>query len=329
MLPEPFRAMDPDDEVGWHAVADWLEEHDSHERAELVRLTRLLRNVPRMPDHERHEDRLRELLAAGVEPCVATLTNSLGMEFVYVPAGVFLMGSPDDEEEREENEGPVHEVEITRGFYLGRSPVTQAEYESVMGKNPSGFSTQGDALVVLEMDARRFPVEKVSHEDALRFCETLSENTGGWNGTYRLPTEAEWEYSCRSGAGSKAPFHFGTSLSSTQANFDGNNPYGGAAEGPWLERTCEVNSYPANVFGLHDMHGNVFEWCADWYGASYYAGSPQQDPTGPVEGSDRVIRGGSWLNDGWLCRSAVRGFHSPSNRDWYIGFRVAWVPPGE
>src|SRR5207253_2160262 len=144
------------------------------------------------------------------EPCVATMTNSIGMEFVYVPSGVFLMGSPEDEEGRADSEWPMHKVEITCGFWFGRHPVTQAEYEAVMGKNPSYFSAMGEGKDDVEgMDTRRFPVEQVSHRDARSFCKKLSKNETGW--LNRLPREAEWEYACRSGGGSMMPFHFGPS----------------------------------------------------------------------------------------------------------------------
>jgi formylglycine-generating enzyme required for sulfatase activity len=178
------------------------------------------------------------------------------------------------------------------------------------------------------MDTRAFPVEMVSWKEAVEFARRLSAlaeeaKTGR---SYRLPSEAEWEYSCRGGATSYQVFHFGNSLSSTQANFDGNYPYGGAPKGPYLERTCKVGSYPANGFGLHDMHGNVWEWCADWYDENYYAKSPRQDPPRPEGASARVLRGGGWSRDGGLCRSANRGRSAPDGRYQDVGFRLAAVP---
>src|SRR5262249_11368647 len=139
-----------------------------------------------------------------------------------------------------------------------------------------------------------FPVERVSWHEAVKFCKKLSVRPAEKRArrVYRLPTEAEWEYACR--AGTSTPFHFGRSLSSRQANFDGNAPYGGAAKGPWLRRTCKVGSYQPNGFGLFDMHGNLFQWCNDWYGRDYYKDSPRQDPQGPDEGTARIVRGGSW-----------------------------------
>jgi formylglycine-generating enzyme required for sulfatase activity len=179
-------------------------------------------------------------------------------------------------------------------------------------------------------DTARFPVEQVSWEEAVEFCRRLAERPDEkrFGRQYRLPTEAEWEYSCRGGAMSSTPFPFGASFSSTQANFDGNLPYGGAAKGPYLGRTTPVGSYPANGFGLYDMHGNVWEWCADWYGANYYTQSPRQDPTGPSKGVSRVHRGGSWNSYGVCCRSAYRSSELPANGSLAQGFRVALVSSG-
>jgi uncharacterized protein (TIGR02996 family) len=315
--------MDPDDDLGWFAVADWLEEHDDSRRAELVRLTRLLRYDLDHPDRPAREDRLVELLAAGVEPCVAALTNGIGMEFVYVPAGVLLMGSPPEKAGHQEHQGPVHEVEITRGFWLGKYPVTQAEYRAVTRKSPSWFSAKGGGKKEVKgLKTARFPVEAVSHADASKFCAKLSENEKQKERVYRLPSEAEWEYACRGGAGSNNPFHFGKTLSSHQANFDGNHPYGGGAKGPYLERTCEAGSYAPNAFGLHDLHGNVWEWCADWYGADYYADSPKADPPGPSKGSGRVIRGGGWNDAAEYCSAGARYSRVPASRSIGLGFRL-------
>jgi formylglycine-generating enzyme required for sulfatase activity len=179
------------------------------------------------------------------------------------------------------------------------------------------------------LDTDDFPVEQVSWEDAQAFLKRLSAlpaevKTGR---TYRLPTEAEWEYACR--AGTSAPFHFGNSLSSTQANFDGNHPYGGAATEPYLERTTRVGSYKPNALGLYDMHGNVWEWCNDWFAEDYYQESPRRDPSGPSDragpGGDRVLRGGGWEDDGQDCRSASRGRHSPGDRNCVVGLRAVLV----
>jgi formylglycine-generating enzyme required for sulfatase activity len=257
------------------------------------------------------------------------ITNSLGMRLVLIPAGQFTMGSPWSEASRDENEAR-HEVEITRPFYLGTLEVTQAQYRAVMGENPSWFCAAGggkDRVRGLDTDA--FPVERVSWADAVRFCERLSARAEekGAGRTYRLPTEAEWEYACREGGTSSTAFHYGNSLSSTQANFDGGFPYA-AAPSRYLQRTARVGSYQPNRLGLFDLHGNVWEWCQDWYDKDYYRTSPRQDPQGPPAGSVRVLRGGSWVSSGQSCRSAVRGFYMPDNRHYNIGLRVAAVPAG-
>jgi formylglycine-generating enzyme required for sulfatase activity len=196
-----------------------------------------------------------------------------------------------------------------------------------MGTNPSHFSAGGRGKrKVRGLDTCAFPVESVSWEDAAAFLDRLSalpeERKEGR--TYRLPSEAEWEHACRGGASSQI-FHFGNSLSSLQANFNGKFPYGSAGKGPALERPCPVGSYAANPFGLFDMHGNVWEWCNDRYGERHYRGSPRRDPQGPSKGVIRVIRGGSWDYLGQNCRSAARTGAWPSNRIRRVGFRVALV----
>jgi formylglycine-generating enzyme required for sulfatase activity/predicted Ser/Thr protein kinase len=248
------------------------------------------------------------------------ITNSIGMKLTYIPPGTFSMGSPKDEKDRSEDE-EQHEVEITKGFYLGVYEVTQGEYEKVMGANPSYFSSKGDGKTkVAGVDTSRFPVESVSYEDAVKFCTTLSAlpEEKQKKRAYRLPTEAEWEYACRGGATSKTPFHFGQSLSSDQANFDGK-----------LGRTCKVGSYQPNGFGLYDMHGNVWEWCSDWYGKDYYGKSPKRDPQGPSEGSSRVFRGGCWINRAESCAAAYRRTIAPTRANNYLGFRLLAVPSGQ
>jgi uncharacterized protein (TIGR02996 family) len=324
MKEEAFLAAiveDPAEPTAWLALADWLEERGDP-RGQLLRLTRILLQ----PGGDRRpvqEERLRCLLAEGVRPCWPTVTNSIGMQFALIPAGTFLMGSPEDEEGREEDEGPQHEVTLSRPFWLRVHPVTQAQYEQVMGTNPSWFSSQGPGNAKVEkQDTRSFPVEQVSWEDAAAFCRTLSERAAEQEHrrVYRLPTEAEWEYACRGGI-SSTPFSFGHSPSLTQANFDGTDPGGGAAAGPSPRRPTPVGSYPPNAFGLFDMHGNVWEWCADRdepypYGAI-------TDPTGRSKGSCRVIRGGAWSHSGWNCRAAARSRCEPARRDCDLGFRVA------
>ena len=174
------------------------------------------------------------------------ITNSIGMKLAWIPPGRFLMGSPDKEPERQNNERQ-HEIEITRGYYLGVTPVTQEEYAKLMKATPSYFASTEDGK-----DTKRFPVERVSWRNAMDFCRRMNELEPGNN--YNLPTEAKWEYACR--AGTVSAFSFGTMLSILQANFNQNRGW-----------TCAVATYPANAFGLFDMHGNIWEWCKDCYDA--------------------------------------------------------------
>jgi formylglycine-generating enzyme required for sulfatase activity len=238
------------------------------------------------------------------------------MTFVPIPAGTFLMGSPAPEPQRGPDEGPQRRVAITRPFFLATHAVSQQAYERVLGTNPSKFhKANGGGL--------SFPVEQVSWYDAVAFCQRLSalpaERQAGRR--YRLPTEAEWEYACR--AGTTTPFHCGSALSAQEANFDASRPYGLAPPGPgYRGQTREVVSYPANAWGLFDMHGNVWEWCADWYDEHAYENGPSNDPTGPASGSLRVLRGGCWNSSGHLCRSARRNKYAPDYRNDTIGFRV-------
>jgi uncharacterized protein (TIGR02996 family) len=322
---------DPTDEATWLALADWLEEHGQEPRAELVRLMRRLRSLPLQEHSDERipmQARVAELLNVGVRPVVPEVVNSIGMRLALIPPGAFLMGSPDDEEERWDDEGPRHEVEICKPFYLGIFPVTQGQWRAVMGSNPSYFSAMGKGKdYVAGLNTDDFPVEEVSWADVMGFLKKLAalkkEREEGRE--YHLPTEAQWEYACRGGACSSTPFHYGSSLSSTQANFCGNHPYGGASKGPHLMRTCKVGSYKPNAFGLYDMHGNVLEWCADWFAEDYYKASPRRDPIGPSGGSYRMFRGGAWNGSGYYCRSAFRGRNAPGYRNLDVGFRVAAV----
>ena len=247
------------------------------------------------------------------------IVNKIGMKLVLVGPGKFLMGSPNNEEGRSADEGPQHEVQLTRPFYIGVYAVTQEEYQRVMGTNPSWFSATGSGKDdVRGMDTSRFPVEQVSWKDAVEFCRRLSEmpEEKRCGHVYHLPTEAEWEYACRGGANSSERFHFGDSLSPRDANFD-----------KTVGRTTPVGSYPANAFGLFDMHGNVWEWCADWYGP--YPSKTVKDPTGASTGSSRVLRGGSWHYDlGRYCRAAYRSHSDPGYCATTFGFRVVCVVPG-
>jgi formylglycine-generating enzyme required for sulfatase activity len=283
-------------------------------------------------------DKAAEVKAWGKE-----VESSIGMKLVRIPRGTFTMGSPAGEVGREVDE-KQHEVEITKEFWLGVHEVTQKQFKALMGFNPSYFSRNGEGKAGEEYgnvkpagfkdqvpaNTDDFPVENVSCNDAADFCKKLSEQAAEKNAgrKYRLPTEAEWEYACRGGAPSYQVFHFGNSLSSTQANFNGRFPYGGADKGNYLGRPCKVGSYAKNGFGLHDMHGNIHEWCADWYDKDYHGKSPRRDPQGPSVGSERVLRGGCWCSRGRDCRSANRFRRGPAGRGHDVGFRVALVSSG-
>jgi uncharacterized protein (TIGR02996 family) len=308
----------PRDQGLWLILADWLQEQPNprqQARGELVRLLHALRSEPTGLETADQQLRLGQLLGAGVRPCVPCFTNSVGMVLALIPAGRFRMGSPESEAHRDPDEGPVREVAITRPFYLGVHQVTQRQYEAVTGANPACFSSSYKG-------GPDHPVENIAWSDAAGFSERLSTLPGERlaRRSYRLPTEAEWEYACR--AGTSTAFAFGPTLTSDQANFDGRHPYGDVPRGAYLQRTTVVGSYPPNAFGLYDMHGNVREWCADWYDENYYAWGPSADPTGPDRGETRVQRGGSWAADGMLCRSASRVRNLPEERNSIFGFRV-------
>jgi formylglycine-generating enzyme required for sulfatase activity len=230
------------------------------------------------------------------------LGKGVEMKFAWCPPGTFLMGSPAGEPERS-NDETQHRVTLTKGYWLGTHPVTQAQWQAVMGSNPSQF--KGDTL----------PVETVCWDDCQAFVKKLSEKTGK---RFRLPTEAEWEYACR--AGTTTPFYFGETISTDQANYDGNYTYGKGKKGVYREKTTPVGSFPANAWGLFDIHGNVWEWCQDRYGP--YASSDIIDPQSTDNGTARVLRGGSWYCNPGCCRSACRSSYEPGHRHGYFGCRV-------
>ena len=243
------------------------------------------------------------------------IADGVKMTFVLVPPGTFRIGSPAGEEGRSDDE-TLHEVTLAEPFDLGQTEVTQAQYQAQTGQNPSYF--QGPDL----------PVETVSWEEAHDYAARLTKQRSDHH-VYRLPTEAEWEYACRGGRPPSQPFGVGDgrALSSREANLDGRYPYGGADRGPYLGSSCPVGAYPENALGLFDMHGNVWEWCADWYGP--YPRGAVTNPTGPSEGSDRIIRGGSWFGSAGSCRAAYRRRFLPGYRLSYLGFRLARsVPSG-
>ncbi len=235
-----------------------------------------------------------------------------GMELVYIPKGCFQMGSPENEKGRGDDEGPVHEVCID-GFWMGKYEVTQGQWQKIMGKNPARFKKGDD-----------YPVEQVSWEDAQKFIVKLNKQS---RKKYRLPTEAEWEYAAR--AGTITVRYWGDDISCDKAMYANYKGWDDSCSdyvrkrGLTADSTAPVGSYSANQFGLHDMMGNVWEWCADWYDEKYYASRSGDNPTGPLSGSDRVIRGGSWDDDPRSVCSANRDWITPGNRLDILGFRLA------
>ncbi|MCU0753812.1 MAG: formylglycine-generating enzyme family protein [Xanthomonadales bacterium] len=227
----------------------------------------------------------------------------------WIPAGEFLMGSPDDEPERFDDEGPQHRVRITEGFWLSDTACTQALWLAVMGTNPSYFSGNPEN-----------PVEQVSFDDVEIFLAKLRAQLPE-GVRVELPTEAQWEYACR--AGSITAFSFGATVSPAQVNYDGNHPYADAAKGEYRQRTVPVRSLPANAWGLYEMHGNVFEWCRDGcrgYG-TVQPGSAEQDPVGPLAPASCALRGGAWIFSARLARSAYRLRYERGDRYHDVGFR--------
>ncbi|UKO97075.1 bifunctional serine/threonine-protein kinase/formylglycine-generating enzyme family protein [Nostoc sp. UHCC 0870] len=233
---------------------------------------------------------------------VEKLGNFLTLEMVQIPGGICLIGSPLGEGSL--NEKPQHQVTIP-GFFIGQYEITQAQYQAIMGNNPSTFK-----------DEKR-PVERVSWYDAVEFCKKLSQKTGR---TYRLPSEAEWEYACR--AGTTTSFHFGGTISTALANYNGNFTYAFGAIGKYRQETTPVGSFPPNSFGLYDMHGNVWEWCQDnWH--NNYNGAPTDGSAWLISGNNNcLLRGGSWDGKPGICRSAFRDWVEADYCASVIGFRV-------
>jgi len=248
------------------------------------------------------------------------LGNGIFLEMVKIPGGNFLTGSPENELERLDRESPQHNVNI-QPFFMGKFPVTQEQYQAIMGENPSHF--QG----------KNKPVECVSWDNAVDFCGRISKRTGK---TYRLPSEAEWEYACRSGTTTQ--FHFGETITTDLANYRGTDwnyegtlypgNYGNGYKGEYREQTTDVGNFPANTFGLYDMHGNVWEWCKDnWH--ENYQGTPNNGTSwisDDNENNYRLLRGGSWHVNPWLCRCAFRFRYERDGRGSNIGFRVVVSP---
>ena len=238
--------------------------------------------------------------------------NSLGMEFISVPEGTFIMGSPAEESHRQKDE-IQHRVTISKPFYLQLSEVTLKQWRALMGKKLFG-RRKGPA---------NLPVVKVSWFNVRRFIKKLNKRGEGY---YRLPTEAEWEYAAR--AGSPTAYSWGDTIDCKKAMYGNNRKKANEclkyvqSRGFDPDRPVPVKSYPPNAWGLYDMHGNVWEWCRDWYGR--YATTDVADPSGPPSGSARVRRGGSWFQHGHACRSATRTHANPASKFQTTGFRLIW-----
>jgi formylglycine-generating enzyme required for sulfatase activity len=247
-------------------------------------------------------------------PSGTVYTNSIGMKFVLIPAGKFLMGSPEEEPGRSEDEGPQHLVTLTNAFYLGVTEVTQRQWQTVMGDNPSRFRGSDQ------------PVEDVSWDDCQEFVRRLNEREK--TDRYRLPSEAEWEYACRAGSSTRFSFGEDVGLSATgdKLRYYFGDQGGELDSYAWYGNVSGNQTHPVaqkkpNIWGLYDMHGNVAEWCADWYGP--YPNSDVTDPKGPPQGTSRVIRGGGYGFDTWSVRSARRDSRPPQSRSDQCGLRVA------
>jgi uncharacterized protein (TIGR02996 family) len=300
----------PHEEDRYAVLADWLEEHDDPRRAELLRLHRRLLATCREPDgHPERADwqaRLVKLLAEGVRPCVPERTVELGedvdMRFAWVPPGAFLMGSHPFEEGRQAGE-PQHKVKLSKGYFLGVHQVTQAQWQAVMGGNPSHFN--GDNL----------PVEQVSWDDCQAFCKQVGAKIGQ---QFRLPTEAEWELACR--AGTTTPYFFSETISTDQVNYDGNSTGGEGKKGVSRNQTTTVGSFSSNAWAMCDLHGNVCEWCSELYRPHHE--ETIVDPAYSNFGGARILRGGSWNDSPHSCRSAKRHWCKPTDRYSSHGCRV-------
>ncbi|MEH2044636.1 SUMF1/EgtB/PvdO family nonheme iron enzyme [Nostoc sp.] len=239
---------------------------------------------------------------------VENLGNDVTLEMVEIPGETFMMGSPEGEADREKDESPQHQVKVP-GFFMGKYEITQAQYQAIMSNNPSTFKGE------------KRPVEQVSWDNAVEFCKKLTQKTGK---TYRLPSEAEWEYACQ--AGTKSPFYFGETITTDLVNYNGNFPYGSAPKGEMSQQTTDVGKFLPNSFGLYDMHGNVGEWCQDVYNDNYQ-GAPK-DGSAWLTGKEnnlKLLRGGSWFSNAWFCRCASRYRVVRAGSSYTVGFRVVAV----
>jgi formylglycine-generating enzyme required for sulfatase activity len=245
------------------------------------------------------------------------LAEDVAITMIQIPAGEFQMGSPELEVDRQSYEGPQHLVKLG-SFFLGQTAVTQAQWQVVVGWPEQQLELNDQPSL---FQAANQPVEQVSWEEAVEFCRRLSVRTGR---NYTLPSESQWEYACR--ASTTTAFSFGETLTPELANYNGNNTYVSGPKGVYRQKTAEVGSFPANGWGLHDMHGNVWEWCLDsWHGT--YKGAPPDGSAWTTDGgANRLLRGGSWDGSPWICRSAYRSYGLPDGRSGSFGFRVWCLP---
>jgi formylglycine-generating enzyme required for sulfatase activity len=316
----------------WQQNQSWPQGTVPIPLTDLTRAAYLLSNGGNYFYDDSKTDALRWV--SGTKP----ITNTLGMTFVYIAPGTFMMGSPSDEPGRYGNE-IQHEVQLTEGFCMQTTEVTNQQFvdflNAVNRRGPSGqpwFETESeDSDSHIQGSTGNFNVEngyqdhpaiEVSWYGATAMAEWLTEKEGRF---YHLPTEAQWEYAAR--AGTTTPFAFGNCLSTDAANYNGNYPLTGCAKGTYRAATVAVGTLQSNAWKLYDMHGNVYEWCRDWYGT--YSSTAVVDPVGPTGGSDRVIRGGYWGNGAGRCRSASRRNDGPGYTGGNLGFRLVFrLPPG-
>ncbi len=312
--PQPQTVAQPQQQLTWtqqhqHQFVLITPQHDQPQQQPTgtLPLTRFQFEVVRVNDRGQEVNR-----QPGQAELFVEVFAGFRLEMVAIPSGEFLMGSPDGTGDSDEH--PQHRVKIAP-FFMGKYPVTQAQWQAVaalpqvereLNPNPANFKGENR------------PVECVSWYEAVEFCQRLSRQTGK---DYRLPSEAEWEYACR--AGTTTPFYFGETITPDLANYDGNYTYGNGSQGKYLKQTTDVGSYLPNAFGLYDLHGNVWEWCADrWH--DNYQGAPTDGSAWITGGNSdrRMLRGGSWYGNPWYCRSAFRFRDDPDFRDDLIGFRL-------
>jgi formylglycine-generating enzyme required for sulfatase activity len=310
----------------------YLEELSPFEQQRaLKRIAETIRDALREPEPEPGQVQVEAVAQELQQELQQELGAGVSLRLIQVPVGEFLMGSAADEPQRSEYGGPQHLVQL-QGFFMGQTPITQSQWREVaswqpqgaerwgreLNPNPSRFSDQADS------DLR--PVEQVSWHDAMEFCHRLSQRMGRH---YTLPSEAQWEYACR--AGTTTPFTFGATLTDQLANYNASFTYGDGPKGEYRKQTTPVGMFPANAWGLHDMHGNVWEWCLDHWHRSY-AGAPSDGSAwltpSASEEERRLLRGGSWDGNPGYCRSAYRFHNQPDDAYSFVGFRVVCLPQG-